>query len=293
MFTKPSHKTIIKTSLKLSFSLAALYYIFTHIEIAALQKQLKYLSPTTLLLTFCLTVFSQYIAGLRFKFYCRSKEILLEKTRAIKLYFIGLFFNNLLPGGIGGDGYIAVILKHNHGSPIKQNIQLLLSARANGLLALILISCVASLFSDYVHRFNSGYVFITIFSLLTLCCYSLSVKYLFGESYRTQCKASAYSFMIQGAIALLMYILLLDMQVPQSHLTDYLALLLFSSVLIIIPISFGGLGLRELGFLKGSMLMGLNAEIGVAISLLYFSFNLILSLPGAVFFLQNKHAKQS
>ena len=111
---------------------------------------------------------------------------------------------------------------------------------------------------------------------------------MLGEPYKVQLGAAFYSAGVQASIAAMMYVLLVGMQVEEALIADYMALLLFSSLLILIPISAGGLGLRELGFLYASQVVGLNAEIGVAVSLLYYSFNLVLSLIGVYFFARLK-----
>jgi uncharacterized membrane protein YbhN (UPF0104 family) len=73
--------------------------------------------------------------------------------------------------------------------------------------------------------------------------------------------------------------LIYGLGIHQEYL-PYLVIFLVSSVAAIIPITVGGLGLRELVFLYGAQLFGLNQEISVAISMLFFLITVLSSLIG-------------
>jgi uncharacterized membrane protein YbhN (UPF0104 family) len=75
------------------------------------------------------------------------------------------------------------------------------------------------------------------------------------------------------------FTLLMGMGIAENYLA-YLLVFLASSVATIIPITIGGLGLRELVFLYGARYLGLDADISVAVSLLFFLITLVSSLPG-------------
>ncbi len=72
------------------------------------------------------------------------------------------------------------------------------------------------------------------------------------------------------------------------HLIDYGILFLISSVVSVIPISIGGVGLRELTFLYSSDYFPINAEVGILAAFLFFVITLISSSIG-ILFLRSKH----
>ena len=64
---------------------------------------------------------------------------------------------------------------------------------------------------------------------------------------------------------------------------DYLTLFLVSSVVAVLPISIGGVGVRELTFLYGFGLLGSDANSGVLFSFLFFLITALSSLAGTLF----------
>ena len=56
-----------------------------------------------------------------------------------------------------------------------------------------------------------------------------------------------------------------------------------SSVVSVVPISIGGVGLRELTFLYGLNILGLNPAVGVVGAFLFFIITILSSLIGAFF----------
>ena len=93
------------------------------------------------------------------------------------------------------------------------------------------------------------------------------------------------SFALQGLQILATYLLLNGME--ESHkIWGYLLLFTLSSVVSVLPISLGGIGLRELTFYYGAEWLLINTETAVALSLLFFSTNALVSLLGLRYHLQ-------
>lgn len=279
--------THLKQVLKLCVSIGALAFIFSQLELDALIAHFHDFSPLVLVSAWVLCALGQYIAARRLYFYCQSRQISIEKMAAIRLYFIGGFFNQLLPGGIGGDGYIALMLRRHYQSPLATNIRLLLSARASGLLVLMLITCLLATMVDAL-AFSQGYLWIALVALASVLGYTLCARRLLREHYKTQATAAVYSGLGHGLIVAFSYLLIQNLGASPDGVVEYLALLMLSNILLLIPLSFGGLGLRELGLLYGAQFLGLNPELCIAVSLLHYSLVLLTSLIGLWFFIQNK-----
>jgi uncharacterized membrane protein YbhN (UPF0104 family) len=71
-------------------------------------------------------------------------------------------------------------------------------------------------------------------------------------------------------------------QTNTGVIMGYVLLFCIASVVSIMPITIGGVGLRELVFVYMAPLLGLDAEIGVALALLFFLTSLVVSMHGAV-----------
>jgi uncharacterized membrane protein YbhN (UPF0104 family) len=77
--------------------------------------------------------------------------------------------------------------------------------------------------------------------------------------------------------------LLLYLQVPAVDYPAYLAVFLVSSVAAVLPLSFGGLGAREITFFYGMNFLQLDSAHGVVASSGFFLITLVSSLIGAAF----------
>jgi uncharacterized membrane protein YbhN (UPF0104 family) len=80
-----------------------------------------------------------------------------------------------------------------------------------------------------------------------------------------------------------MGMLLAWLQVPVGHFAAYLSVFLVSSVAAVLPLSFGGLGAREVTFLWGLQLLQLDPTDGVLASSGFFLITAMSSLLGALF----------
>jgi len=276
------NKNHAKLLLKLIFIIAALAFVFSKVEFEAVISQIKSVSPFYLLLAYILLVVAQIISSFRFSYYLETLGVSVNRLFCIGFYFAGMLCNTILPGGIGGDGYKVYFLKKHAYIPAKSSIRLIISDRASGLLWLLLLAYGAAYISaahNMIIYFNY-LLLVAVFS--TIIGYLFSVRLLLKESLQTALGASVYSFFVQIISLLIVFAILKGMGVDDGY-AGYGLLFLISSVLSIIPISIGGIGIRELTFIMGAAPLGLDADIGVAIGLIYFVINLICSLNGLFF----------
>jgi uncharacterized membrane protein YbhN (UPF0104 family) len=66
----------------------------------------------------------------------------------------------------------------------------------------------------------------------------------------------------------------------EAQLASYIFIFLLSSVVSVLPLTIGGLGIREVVFLEGSKWFGLLQETSVGISLLFYLLTVMGSLIG-------------
>jgi len=283
--TKSSPKKAAIFSLKLLFTLGALYIVFSKADLNQISAYVKSSDILYLFLAFVLLNVGQVISGLRMRFYFGSAGLTLKKGFAVSLYYVGMLFNLILPGGIGGDGYKAYYFKKHKKFPLKTSIRLIISGRANGLLLLCFFTLILAFFSPALKTIPY-IVPLIIFGMVVLFpSYSLLDEKLLKNNIATQIGASGYSFFVQGSV-LISAMFLLKAIGYEGGVIDYLVLFMISSIVSVIPISVGGVGLRELTFFYGASFLKLDPELGVSISVLYFVVNTLASLAGLVFFYQ-------
>lgn len=202
-----------------------------------------------------------------------------------RLHYVALFYNIVLPGGIGGDGYKVYLLHKQAKYPAKEGVKIQILTRLNGLLVLGLTQCITLPFLPIDMPFRIGIA--CLIAGLGVGCYWLLVARAFKASMRMEWRVLPYSAGVQGFNIVTMLALWHGLVGGGG---DVAAIFLFqlAAVAGMIPITIGGLGIRELTFFYGAQWLqqwgdgGLDAESGVAVSLLVFSITLFHALIGVI-----------
>lgn len=281
--------------LKLSLAVFALWYVFQQIDVARFFDYIRTMSSGYVIAAFLALTVGQITSALRMRYYMATEGIKLTRYYSIVLYWVGALLNLLLPGGIGGDGYKILHLTRKQNLPALLVFRRVVSGRANGLLILIILAIGLGYFSHIPTLVSYGYILLTVALFMVIPCYFMSVKLLLKESTEQAVGALRYSFIVQCLCVATAYCLFVAMGVDAGlsvTMRDYLVVFLVSSIVAVLPISIGGVGIRELTFYYGALLFGLDTELGVAFSLVYFAINSIISLAGVYFWLHlsNIHA---
>lgn len=279
-------KTILIITAKILFIFAAFYLIFTKIDFQEFVEHLESCNPFYLFLAYIMLQLSLLFSALRSRYYFSTFGLKLTRTFAIKLYYIGMLFNVILPGGISGDGYkVFVLSKLENFSKIK-SLRIMLYERVNGFHALVALGFIFGFFTTIVYQIPYG-IPLSIFGLVMLTpTYLWGVKYVLKDSIRTALDATFYSITVQ-VFQVISAAFVVKALLPDSSAIvycDLIFLFIVASIFAIIPISIGGVGIRELTMLYGLEFITypLAKEAGVAFAgicfILYF-FTSIIGLP--------------
>ncbi len=267
----------IKQLLKIVISAAALYVVFSKIsfdEVMAVYRQANWLWLPAAVLLFA---FSKLVAAVRLNLFFDAVGVHLSGKQNIRLYLLGMFYNLFLPGGIGGDGYKVYFLKQRFQSQTKHIISAVLLDRISGLLALSALAALMLVLPglplpDYWQLlplliipgyFIARYTIRRFFSLF---------KSIFN-------RVLLLSLGVQ-AVQLLCAFAILQSMDQQQMILSYLFLFLISSLAAAIPFTIGGAGARELTFLYGSGLFGIDVHAAVALSLSFYLITVMVSATG-------------
>lgn len=278
-------KTVI-TVLKMLFACGALYIVSIKVDIPLIITYLKYSNLAFILASCLILAAAQILSAFRMRFYFTAVGIHVSRYFSIALYWVGMFFNSILPGGIGGDGYKLLLMSKLEALPKLVSLQLTLSNRASGLFILLILTFLLAFASKFVLSLPYSLPLLWIGLIGLMPAYFLSIRFLLNEKVKTALYAAQYSFIIQGCCLISAAILFAGLGLPfddPQMIINYLLLFMISSVASILPVSIGGAGLREVTFLYGTQYMGLNTELGVAFSLIYFALNTLLSTSGLFF----------
>lgn len=288
MISKKKLKDIGKLLLKVSVSAVAIYFVVKRIDFVGIWSTMCNANVWLLAVALAVYVISQIISAFRINCLFKTIDLNFHWLSNIKLYWLGMFYNFFLPGGIGGDGYKVYFLKKHFGLPVKDLVIAMLGDRLSGLVAIgVYLLCFSSFFVEQLPIPFREYMFLLV--PIVLLCYYLFL-YIFKR-----CTTSVYwsvvslSHVIQGLqmVSAALVLCSLD-QLSLPQVVDYLFLFLASSIASAIPITLGGIGARELAFVFGSELLGVNQEIAVALSLLFYTTSLISSFPGIYYAIRPK-----
>ena len=256
------------------------------------------------------TAFVLYLVGIVVRAY--RWRILLSALRMdasvanlTALYFIGTFFNNILPTGIGGDVVRVYELSKQSERPM-DSIGTVLLDRGTGLLVLFLMALLTLPFS---YQLITPYVTTAI---VLLCLGSWAGLGLivrrdwleswgllrmirritrFGELYesvyacgpRAIGGALGVSLVFNVLLIAVNYLIALSLNV-EIPLRYFLLFIPIISFLLVLPISLSGLGVREGGYIYLFAQAGVSAPLALAMSLLFYALNVATGLIGGALY---------
>lgn len=141
---KVNLKKLLINFAKIFISIALLYFVFQKIpfrEVTVLwaKTNVFYLGMAAILF-----LASQIISTKRLELYFKANDFHLSFRSNLELYFLGMFYNFFIPGGIGGDAYKVYLLNKNFGWSAKKITSSLFNDRLSGLLAICVLILVFS-----------------------------------------------------------------------------------------------------------------------------------------------------
>jgi glycosyltransferase 2 family protein len=280
-FPKIHLPTWLKTLLKLAVLVAIITLIVRKIDERLLLRILTAVQLPWILWALLWFAFSKFIAALRFNTLLRSDGIQLSTFQNVKLYWLCMYYNLLLPGGISGDGYKIKVLMDHFKRPFKRLLTITLIDRISGMIALGQLGLIMMYFIPYAQPYRPWIIPAFILSLIVI--WSL---YRFFHLHTIWWINTVQSIGVQGAQAIATVGLVFALG-QQSHWADYLILFLASSLVAMVPMTIGGAGAREITFLYGSKFLDIDPEKAVAIAFIFYLVSTSISFLGIVFSLKH------
>lgn len=278
----------LKLILKLGISAAALYLVYRKIDVekvGSLFTQLRWgwLLPATLLF-----IASKIVSSYRLNVFFSVAGLKLSQKYNLRLYWLGMFYNLFLPGGIGGDGYKIWLLNKKYDVPVKKIFLAVLLDRITGVFALI---CLAAALLPFTGVPWLVKVLGLIAMHVGLLGFYLAMKWFFKTWLPVFTLTNLQSLTVQLLQVLSAWCLLLSLDYT-GDLPATLFVFLLSSIVAVIPFTVGGAGARELTFVVGAGWLGLDMEASVTLSLLFYLITALVSLYGIRYSFKLKSAEE-
>ncbi len=270
----------LKLFLKISISLLCLWYISTKID---WQKSLDIIRSAAwiwILMAAVFFIFSKIVSAFRLNIYFRNMDVHISEKSNIKLYWLGMFYNLFLPGGIGGDAYKVILLKKNYPASTRLLSAAVLLDRISGIAGL---GILAAVYFCITREFDAIGMIVVASIIPAIFLYFFIVKKIFPTFLPGFWPTLWLGLAVQALQVICVYFILQALNIHTST-SIFIFIFLLSSVVAIFPFTIGGLGAREMVFLWGSntLLHTQNSPLPVSISLCFYLITVVVSLVGII-----------
>lgn len=302
----PKLKLIFKTIV----SVGLLILVFTQIDIRQVWERLQYISIPFVVFALLYYTACQWLSCIRWQIILRSTLHPLPMKLLVSSYFAGMFLNTFLPGSVGGDVYrvyqvaqasrdsevafVSVFLERITGMFALSAIALLGLPPAFKLIGrwdiiLLLLGCTTVLVGAVLLMSSPRLLILVEPWLERLRMGKLAARFAriqillrkFAQDHKALAITLSLSVVLQLIIIYYYYLIAQQLEIAISYL-ELLVFIPIVTVISLLPISLGGLGLKEgvISYLFSRV--GLTVEQALLLSLIITALGWLLSLPGAL-----------
>ena len=306
----------LKLALKVLFSLGLLVYLLSTIDRAVLIGLLLQAQFLPLFIAFLLMLAGVVLSAHKWQALLRVDNVDAGIAELTRYYLIGVYFNNFLPTSMGGDAVRGILVSRSQQQRMAA-LTSILAERFSGVLALLVIALVGIRYSPSLYATEwVKWISITLFLGLSGLLLVLSGRFMdlvpgflskrlvdylqhalsrfcaYMKSYQTVWTVVWVSLVFQ-MLTILIYSLgaqAFELEVTFQNLMAVVPLVTLATLL---PLSLNGIGIREGGFVILFDVLGYSTESALLLSISIYMLTLVLSLIGAVIFIQSKSLKGS
>jgi uncharacterized protein (TIRG00374 family) len=303
--TLKANKNRVFNILKVTVSLVLIVVILRSVDLKTLWQIVRQADIWFLGAAIVVSVLGVLVRAVRWRILLDDQGVPTSLRQLTALWFISFLFTNLLPSGIGGDAIKAYELSRTSGQGPRV-ISTVLVDRFVGLFALQAIALVALVFSWRLIPSRLAILTVVVFGVSMLVAWVVSSRSLWRglaqrlplfarfveiktvnalmtslQSYNRPALVQAFGVGLAFNVLLIaMNVLLGSALGADLPLAYYMVFVPITSVVLIAPISFAGLGVREGTYVFLFTQAGLQPEVALSLSLMVYAFGTML--PGVV-----------
>lgn len=269
-------KKVVINFLKIVVSAGAIWWVLSKIELKEVLILFSTANYWYLTLALGLVTFSFVLSAFRQNLSFRNTGAHISPLLNLKLFWLGLFYNLFLPGGIGGDGVKVYLVNKYRRNGVKKNIGTMLVNRIAGLVAIGMITITMYYFSG--DEFKIGWIgWLCIPALYTF--YYFVLKVFLRSFVPIHAGLFGWSMLLQ-LVQMIAAICILYSFNQYTNTAEYLFVFFLSAIATALPITIGGIGLREVAFVSLAKILNLDKEVAVALSVMFYILSAISSFGG-------------
>jgi glycosyltransferase 2 family protein len=293
--------------LKMIGSITFFWLLIVNIDINEVFKLLINFPILYIFIALSILIIQVLVANFRWKVVLFNLNINVPSRDILKILWIGLFFNQLLPSSVGGDAFRGYYL-YKRGFTLSQSVLSVMLDRMIGFLSLVIMVLgtlffVLDIVSDPIAQW--GVLTLTIGAsitlLLVLSLDHFSKRLIHWKLFRGLSTVAfegrklvlkfspGFKLLIIGfsihLLTIFVYLLLLKGMNLDVNLIKFALIIPILGLLMLAPISIAGWGLREGVMVIGLGYLGVLPENAFVLSILYGILLLVVSLPGLLIWL--------
>ncbi|TDA67479.1 MAG: flippase-like domain-containing protein [Clostridia bacterium] len=296
-------------SWRLAVAAVLLWLLFRQVPWGQFWLAWRDLSLPAVLASSGLTILSMVVSAWKWRLVLEEPGLATPGTaRLFRLYLVGLFFNNFLPSGMGGD--VVRVAQVSREVGVARAAASVVAERLLAAVGLVVPSLV--FFLPYRQQLGAlsavvPLLAVAVAALVGLCFFPgwargllrfsrrwprvaealsgfLEILGRYRERPRRLAVVILWSIVFQGLVVLINFVLLRGLGVPVS-LGACMTVIPLTSALAMVPLSINGLGLREWSYVALLAPFGVDAATAVAASLSFFVVVTLVSLIGGACYL--------
>lgn len=303
-------KRLFVLLLKLAVTGGLLYWLLSSISLAELHKALVPLQARHIAAAFALQSAALVLSCLRWWILLRHVSGPISLAKAIPSFYLGVFFNHVMPTTVGGDA-VRVLHMRRHVANTKALVGSTIMDRITGVMGVLVMGTAAVMAFPAVSErpglktalLASLIILLGVLPLLASAPFTRLVNRLtlrfqhakkrrwllelaglcqsYAGAKRQLAAAFLFTLSLQTLTVLVYSTLGNAIGIPLS-LPGYFVSISLVFLAGALPISLGGLGIRE-GVLVGLLVaLGVDPQLAISLSLLYLFVYLSASLPGGL-----------
>jgi len=309
------YKKIINTTLRIIISSGLIIYlVFSQFkDFKTISSTLKEVNITLILLSASTHIYGIWITAYRWQTLLKTQNVRLSVISLTSSTLIGMFFNNFLPTSIGGDLYRAYDITKKADFPMSSSISVLVVERLSGIIASAVFA-VAALFLGFTAIGGKSVIIpVIIFLIASLFIFFLilnpkifgvqkfagRIKFIqkmidklknvyhtfltFKEYKWVLVKVMFYSLTLQFAVIINYWLASRALNINLG-LTAFIFIVPIVSIISMLPISLGGIGVREGSLVFIMVSLGASNEKSAMVSLLLFAMILFFGIIGGLIY---------
>lgn len=287
--------------LKVIVTAALLGAVLAAADLPSLTRHLGEASWSYFAVAVIALVVQTFVLAARFRAIVAALAEPITARAAVELSFVCALFNQVLPSAVGGDAVRAWRLRAD-GRPWREAVNAVLLDRASGVLVFAVLAAVAVTLAGgalaplravlwaVVAVGLAGFAAVAaaerlplphaVQRLLAASGWPADVRIVFGTRVAPRAAVLSVASQLLGALAVYCLAVAVGVDVVFGV---FIAAALCMLLTMMIPLSYAGWGIREVGAVWVFARLGISTEMSLAISVLFGAALFVSSLPGLIF----------